>query len=323
MVSGTNDRWLTAEYALRTVYPKMEPDLFWLGIFPTYKEDQPTFMYETDTTGASGDPKKKKPAGQRVGAKFPEIDFSNESITPDVIRAKGFSYRIGSDLLRGPPNAIRNQYLKAYNRAGQWMAEALNTEIITAMKSGATTPTWTPTAVWSSLATATPGMDLIDLKGQMHREGYPFKLNTVYVNYENFNELEKCLAYVDSSGNARAIWNAIQKPDDRSLVEPYSGVTVTYLENSGLTEGYVLGIDTRNPAVEIHYFNNPEFTTPTIRVQAGQTAAGEPTFKPVKNFGLGFSSYKEDDTHDLVMQFMYDFTPVVTQSYGILYDSGI
>ena len=321
MVSGTNDRWLTAETALRTIYPKMEPELFWLDMFPAYKEDQPTFMYETDTKGASGDPKKKKPSMQRVGAKFPEIDFSNETITPEVVNAKGFAYRISSDLLRGPPNGIRNQYLKAYTRAGQWLAEALNAEVLAAMKAGATTPNWNPTAVWSS-SNATPSKDLILLKGQMHREGYPFKLNQVYVNYANFNELEILLADKDSSGNARAIWNAIQKPDDRTLVEPYSGIPVTYLD-SGLNEGYILGIDTRNPVVEIHYFNNPEFATPNIRVQAGQNADGDPIFKNVKNFGLGFSTYKEDDTHDLVMQFMYDFKPVVTQSYGILYGSGI
>lgn len=322
MVSGTNDRWLTSEYALRTVYPKMEPELFWLDMFPSYKEDQPTFLYETDTTGASGDSKKKKPSMMRVGAKFPEIDISNEAVTPEAIKASGFAIRLPSDLLRGPPNAIRNQYLKAYNRAGQWLAEALNTEIITAMKAGATTPTWTPTATWDS-ASATPSKDLILLKAQMHREGYPFKLNQTFVNYTNFNELEICLASVDSSGNARAVWNAIQKPDDRTLVEPYSGVPVTYLNNSGLDEGYILGIDTRNPVVEIHYYNNPAFGSQNIRVQAGQNDAGNPIFKTVKNFGLGFDSYVEPDTKDTVLQFLYDFKPVVTNSYGILYDSGI
>lgn len=322
MVSGTNDRWLTAEYALRTLYPKMEPELFWIDLFPTYKEEQPTFIYATDTSGASGDAKKKKPGLQRVGAKFPEIDMSMESVTPEAISARGFAIRLPSDLLRGPPNAIRNQYLKAYTRAGQWMAEALNTEVITAMIAGATTPTWTPTAAWSE-STATPSKDLILLKGQMHREGYPFKLNQTFVNYTNFNELEICLASVDSSGNARAVWNAIQKPNDRTLVEPYSGVPVTYLNSSGLSEGYILGIDTRNPAVEIHYYNNPEFSTQNIRIQAGQNDNGAPIFKNATNFGIGFDTYKEPDTKDLIMQFLYDFKPVVTQSYGILYDSGI
>lgn len=321
MVSGTNDRWLTADYALRTVYPKAEPYLWWLDMFPKIGEDQPTFMYESDTTGAAGDPKKKKPAMQRVGGKFPEIDFTNPSVLPGIVEAKGFSYRIQADLLRGPPNAIRNLYVKTYNKAGYWIAEALNSEILTAMKAGATTPTWDPTAAWSE-TTADPSGDLIRLEGQMIRGGYPFRLNQTYVNKTNWIELKERLASVDSSGNARAIWNAIQNPDPQTIVEPYSGVPVTYL-HSDITEGYILGIDKNNPAVEIHYYNDPEFTVPSIRYPVNGNTDTATSWNTVKNFGLGFFSYKENPTHDLIMQFKYDFTPIVTQAYGILYDNGI
>lgn len=321
MVSGTNDRWLTAEYALRTVYPKAEPYLWWLDLFPKYAEDQPTFMYESDTAGAAGDPKKKKPATQRVGGKFPEIDFTNPSVIPGIVEAKGFSYRIAADLLRGPPNSIRNQYLKAYNKAGYWLAEAINSEILSVMKANATDPTWTTSGTWN-LSTANPSSDLIKLEGCMIQEGYPFRLNQTFVNKTNWIELKERLASVDSSGNARAIWNASQNPDPQTIVEPYSGVPVTYL-HSDIPEGYIMGIDRNNPAVEIHYFNDPKFSVPSIRVPVNGNIDGATQWKPVQNFGLGFYSYEEKDTHDLVMQFKYDMAATVTNSYGILYDSGI
>lgn len=317
MVSGTNDRWLTADFAIRTVYPKAEPYLWWLDMFPKIPENQPTYMYRSDDVGAANDPKKKRPATQRVGGKFPEIDFSNPSVIPGIVEAKGFSYRVPADLLRGPPNSIRNLLVDAYNKSGYWLAEAINSEILSSIKSGASTPDWSPVAAWSEFS-ANPSKDLIGLEGAMIQDGYPFRLNQTYVHKNNWVELKERLADVDSSGNARAIWNATMSPDPQTIVEPYSNVPVTYMM-SDIPEGAILGLDKNNPVVEVHYFNDPEFAVPTIRYPLNGNTDNATQWKTIPNFGLGFFQYKENDTHDLILQFKYDLDPVVTNSKGLLY----
>jgi len=91
---------------------------------------------------------------------------------------------------------------------------------------------------------------------------------------------------------------------------------------SGISEGYVLGLDRNNPAATVFYQNDSSYSTPKVRYET-KTPDGTKTFKTVDNFGLNTYQYKEDDTHDVVVQFWLDNVAVVMEAYAALYDSGI
>lgn len=315
MVSGTVDRFLQKDVALRMLYPKVEPNLICLDYFTPIQEDKSAFLYMTDSAGISGDSKKKKPARYENGAQFPEIDFSQPSTLAAATESQGFSVRLPRKIIREKAGiAAITDY---YSRAGYWLAEAMNTEILSTLTGGATTPTWTPSAVWSE-STANPVGDIINLSEQMEREGYPFRLTDCFINKTNWYELVNLITAKDSSANGMMGVGADINGDVVTM--PYTGVKM-HKVLSGLTEGYCLGIDQNNPSAELHYFIDEAYSSASVRYQTIEN--NKQVWKTANNLGIHFKQYEEDDTHDTIMQFWYDFKPVVTQAYGILYDSGI
>lgn len=317
MVSGTNDRFLRPEVAIRLAYEKMEPNLIFLNLVTPVKENDSAFMYRYDNTGKASDSKKEKPRKYEQGAAFAEIDRSRKVTAGDLTTSNGFAMRIPRDVIRNA-TAGMNEIMDCYDYAGYWLAEYLNTNIAAAMVAGATSPTWSPTAAWSS-ATATPVEDLRLLKYQMRREGYPFRLTDTFVNITNFQELEGYLTSIDvNSAKQQQIFGNPQGGD--TIYIPIAGCNVNGLD-SGITEGYALGLDRNNPAAEYHFFNDPAFSMATISYLTME--GGVQTRKTVDNVGIHFNQYEEKDTHDTLMQFWVEQKTVVTKPYGLLYGSGI
>lgn len=317
MVSGTNDRYLRPDVAIRMAYEKMEPNLVFLDLVAPVRENDAAFMYRYDNTGKASDSKKEKPRKYEQGAAFAEVDRSRKVTAGDLTTSNGFSMRIPRDVIRNATAGV-NEIVDCYDYAGYWLAEYLNTNIIAALTAGATTPTWTPTSVWSA-GTATPVEDLRLLKYQMRREGYPFRLTDAFVHITNFQELEGYLTSIDVNATKQAQMFGNPQGGD-SIYIPIAGCTITGLD-SGLSEGSILALDKNNPAAEYHYFNDPAYSTATISYQTMENNA--PTRKTVNNVGIHFKQYEEDDTHDTIMQFWVEQKTVVTKPFGLLYDTGI
>ena len=147
-VSGTNDRYLRSDVALRVAYEKMEPYLVALDFVRPVPESDGKFMYIYSDTSKSGDTKKKQPVGYTQGGAFPELDFSRPSTAAALMESNGFSVRLPRNVIR--QDAGKNEIMRCYENAGFWLAEWLNTKILAAMTGGATTPSWTPTDTWDS-----------------------------------------------------------------------------------------------------------------------------------------------------------------------------
>jgi hypothetical protein len=315
-VAGTNDRYLRSEVAIPIAYEKMEPNLIWGDIIKNVKEESNAFIYQYDSTGKSSDSKKKTPPPQTIGGKFPELDISRPTVTSGLLDSNGFSIRLTREVIRQA--AGRNEIMRAYETAGFWLAEWINNAQITAMTGGATTPTWTPTTTWDS-ATATPVEDLRKFKYCMRREGYPYRLTDVYIHVDNYSELEGYLASLDVNAPKQQSVFGMPASGD-SVYIPIAGANIHGLD-SGITEGYVFGMDRNNPGAETHYYVDPQFSI--VRVPYSTIVNGSKVSKSVPNIGIHFSQYTEDDTHDTVMQFWVEQRTVVNRAYALLYDSGI
>jgi hypothetical protein len=322
MVSGTNDRFLNAEAALTIAYEKAEPYLQFIDVVNPIAETESGFVYLKNDTSKSRDSKKKKPAEHLLGGLFPEVDRSRKTSASEIIEAQGFSMRIPRNVLRSKIGA--SEIMDCYETAGFWLAELTNTNILSGLTSNATTSFsyFSSTAEWSDTTNATPVLDLMDFAQDMKAfEGKPYRMNMAYVDTENFHELKKLLAGIDYGEFTRN--NIVGAPNNPSemINIPMFGTVQEVV--SGMTEGYILGMDTRNIRSEIHYYNDPAFSVPTFTYQTNNIATGAPETRTVPNLGYNFYQYEEDDTHDTILQFWVENTTVVKDDESLLYGSGI
>ncbi len=317
-LEGTTDFWLKQGTALRLLYEVAEPYLWATKFVRPIKDDQDAFTYRYQDTSKSADPKKKQPAHAMIGGDFPEIDLSRGKVGSGITEARGFQVRIKRSAIRNQPKGI-DEINRAYKAAGFWLADYINTSIITAITAGATTPTWTPTAVWSD-GSATPVDDLIRLEACMEREGYPYALTDVLVEKTNWYELKGYLTSVDiSDAKQRGLYGVPVIGKDTIRV-PVVDADVLKCK-SGLTEGYVLGLDRNNPAAEYHYYVDNKFGT--AQVQYETIIDGKRQMVTADNLGVQFETYEEQGTHDQILRFWVENKVAVTEPYAALYDNGI
>lgn len=317
-LEGTTDFFLKQGTALRLLYERAEPLLFSTKFVRPIQDDKAAFTYRYDNVGMDSDPKKKKPAHAMVGGDFPEIDMSRASYTAAMTEARGFQVRIKRQTIREEPKGIA-EIQRAYKFAGYWMARFINDETLSAIIAGATTPTWTPTAVWSA-AGATPVDDLIRIEEQMEREGYPYALTDVLVHKTNWYELKGFLTSVDiNDAKQRQIYGIPVVRQD-SINIPVVGADIWKIK-SGITEGYVLGLDRDNPCAELHYYVDSKFGTATVSYET--IVDGKKQMVTADNIGFQFYTYEEQATNDQILRFSVETKTVVTEAYAAQYDSGI
>lgn len=317
-LEGTTDFWLRQGTALRSLYEEAEPYLWATRFIRPIKDDQDAFTYRYQNTTKSGDAKKKQPAHTMIGADFPEVDMSRGLIGSGMTESRGFQVRIKRSAIRNQPKGI-DEIRRAYKFAGFWIAEHIHNDILSAIKAGATTPTWTPSAEWSS-GNATPIDDLIRLEECMEREGYPYALTDVLVNKKNWYELKGYLTSADvSDAKQRGIYGVPAIGKDTIHV-PVVGADVIKCK-SGIDEGYILGLDRNNPCAEYHYYVDPKFGT--AQVQYETIIDGKRQMVTADNLGVQFETYEEQGTHDQILRFWVENKVVVTEALAAQYDNGI
>lgn len=317
-LEGTTDFFLKQGTALRLIYERAEPLLFATKFVRPIKDDKDSFVYRYDSTGMDADTKKKKPGHAMVGGDFPEIDMGRGTYSAGMTDARGFQIRIKRKTIRDEPKGIA-EIQRAYKIAGYWMARFINDDTLTAITSGATTPTWTPTAVWSA-AGATPVDDLIRLESQMDREGYPYALTDVLVHKTNWYEFKGYLTSADINEAKQRLIYGIPEIRKDTIHVPVVDADIWKIK-SGITEGYVLGLDRDNPCAELHYYVDNKFGTATVQYET--IVDGKKQMVTADNIGFQFYTYEEQATNDQILRFSVEAKTVVTEAYAAMYDSGI
>lgn len=321
MVSGTTDRYLKSDVALPVLYRIMEPRLAMFDLIPFVKEKTDHFVFQRDATMAA-DAKKETPAPFEDGAFLPEIDRSRKTTVADITSAKGFSIRLSRALIRDESRA-EPELRAAYERAGFWMAEALNASMLAAMTAGATTAFtyFNPTVAWSDGA-CVPLEDLLALGQDMDRDGYEYKLTDAYVLKPCWNELNSYLFSLDVQGVTREMYGRPERPNRDTIRIPALDLDVHKLQaSSGFADGYVLGIDSEHPGAEYHYYVDPKYGSASVSYPTIEN--GTRVEKTVPNFGIHFKQFEEDGSHDTILQFWYEGKTAVREPYALLYGSGI
>lgn len=307
--------------AIRKVYEVLEPNLkFADWVEGPVSEDKAAFTYMYDDDGTSGDALKQTAPLHIVGADLPRIDFGVPSSAAGITSAKGFEVAIPRNIVRegiAGENAIK----RTFRKAGYILAQQMDTAILAALVAGADTPDWTPDNTWDNAA-ATPVKDLMDLQQDFDQkdDGYPYALSDVFLNKDGFYELKEYLNFLDGGqfNDQRPIGKMINR--DTIYVKQ---ADVTVHRTTGMSDGYVLGMDANNLGGEMHVFNDPMFSLSGKRVKYPTIENGKKVVKTAPNFGLHFYTYMEKDTKQQILQFWYEAKTVVIQSKSLTYDSGI
>jgi hypothetical protein len=316
-LEGNLDFFLDQGTALRLIYEKAEPYLWAMGFVEPIKDDKDEFSFAYNSAGMDADSKKKKPAHVRIGGDFPEIQMSRGSYDTRLKSARGFSVRIKHQTIRDEPKGI-DEVQRAYKTAGYWFARFIQDEIVTALTAGVTSLSWSTSGVWSGAAR--PIDDLILLEEAMETAGYEYALTDALIHKTNFFELKRYLTGVDVDGTKlRDLYGVPVVHKDRMRIPVIDSDIIKC--GSGISEGYILGLDRNNPAAEYHYLIDPQFGT--AKVQYNTVVDGKKQLVTADNIGLHFDTWVEKGKEDTILKFWAEEAVVVTQPYAGRYGSGI
>jgi len=315
-ISGTNERFLQTPVILSEIMRVMEPNLKFVEVIPMVDSGGMPVTYASKGS-ASGDAFKQTPAIHTASAKFPEVEITRMTKSTALLNKEGLAVRIDEDALRLP--AGKDMIMDAFQRAGYWIAEAVNSSIYSVIDGGSTDSGITVSGDWGSSADATPFEDLRNFKNAMKREGYPYRMTDIFLEMDNFDELEGYLANADITDTQRNMIYGKPVLNQDTIQIPLIG-TVHGLFSS-ITHGDFLGVDRNNPAAACFYWNDPKYSTASISYETVEN--GKRTTKTVPNFGLSTHQFFENDTHDTVIQLWVDNVTVVKDAYGIISENGI
>ncbi len=314
-ISGVNERFLNQDVVLSEILRIMEPDLKFLNLIPFVDTGGQPVAYAKKNS-RSADAKKQTPRLTTPSSKFAEVQISRMTKTTAITKAQGLAIRLDKDAIKLP--AGRDMIMDGLQTVGFWLAEYLNSEIYTTLRTGGTDAGIAPTAQWSA-AGATPIRDCIVFKNAMKREGYPYRMTDMFVNSAtNYGEAELFLSASEIPQYRDAVLNA---PVADTLILPIEGKPSLHGMQSGVTDGDIFGLDRNHPAGAMFYNNDPQFSTAEISYET--VVAGQIVPKTVPNFGLNTHQFFENDTHDTVIQIWFDEVVVVKDAYGYLYDDGL
>lgn len=334
MVSGTNDKYLKTPVALGKVYEYMQNYLFFVPlvngtgqimggnpIIPAIRENTDAFAYLKDQYNLTNDPKKELPPEWASGAGLPEIDRTRKDSATGILKANGFKLRLPRAVIRNSSEGAVVEINDNFETAAYWITELINNKIGTAMVEGANTTTsyFNPPEPWSNPSAATPLTDLKNLGRDMKSDENVFRMTDVLTNEANFYELTDYLDLVDITDMQRQKIFGIPTVNQDVINVPSVGDVHDF--KNAITEGYLLGLDRMHPAAEYHYYIDPEFSQANVSYDA--VVNNKPQRVTVRNLGVHYNTYREDDTKDQIMEFWVEQSTIVKKPKGLIYASGI
>lgn len=321
MVSGTLKPYLRREVAMADMYPILANKLLWLtpesGNFVRRRQvDSDAIAWLKQTYTPSTDPKKETPAVRVPGTGFPELDRTRMTEELTNLKEQGFRLRIPKKVQNDVPKA-KVEIQENYDYAAYIQAEKVNTDMysdIIAQANTTTTRFGNPTD-WSADG-CNPILDLAHLAQDADVDGQPFVIDSFYVHKTNFQELNDFLLEVDT--NSWKQQNLYGQPTiaEDAITIPYLG---TVRKAPGATEGSVLGMDSKTPAIEYYYNLDPEKSSPSITYTTKVNGREQPT--TTDNFGFMYRTWQDVDSEDILQEFSVNCVTVVKRPYGVIYAS--
>ena len=232
---------------------KVENQLTFKDMFKERLTDATSFRYSEDITTAGADITsgvQGEPVPITEESDLTEVEISPITFQTGVLGAWGYKIRINPRTLR--EEGTTDEVLRAYDRVGYGMARKVNVDTISALTTAAAANDITEvdgTAVWSH-DDADVIKDIVNFKKAFKQEGYPYRMNNIYLHPDNMSEAELYMIQVDRN------W-AID-PTTEAPVPQIRGVGFNEVATDELAEGAYLGLDSRFPAATFYKFVDPQ-----------------------------------------------------------------
>ncbi len=301
-VSANNQRYLTKEFIESQVRQIMASFLTFEQVVNDIRIDARSVIYKQEAASHSSDTNKVLPKTRTESSDWTYVNIEAINIKSAILNSEGFAVRIDRDAIRFAEGVDEIQ--RAFNRIGYWMAQHVNDTIGTRLKADATGPTTklgSPT-VWSA-AGATPIKDLLNISEDMRQEGFPYRVTDVYTHDDNWYELQDHVLFLD---NRKIDFTSEVGADNNNNlinINKVPGVNVWGLL-SGIDEGDILALDRNNKAATMYHSIDPEFSVT----------------RPDESISdIQIHRFKDNKTHDEIIQIWKDFAVVVKEPEGAIF----
>lgn len=230
---------------------KMEQQLDFVDMFPRVKTEAMGFSYFEDTTNAGADissGKMGKPAVLGELGELSEIEVSRISMQHGSMERFGYKLAFSDRQLREP--SFIDEIARAVDRAAFGMAKKMNDDIITKLQAVVNDITEVDGAAAWDAAGATPVEDILSFVQASIIEGYPYELDTLYLEKGNYFELLKYLQGIDINWVMDPMGGKPQMPQ-------INGVNIKRVFSTQLAHASYIGLDSRYPAMTVYEYLDP------------------------------------------------------------------
>lgn len=245
-ITLSKDKVLRKEFIERTIIKKMNPRLYFLGLFPTFDTGGATsFTYFRDDESAEDDIQKgvmTEPLPISELSKLTKLDVS------PISKQTGDTYRFGYEIKyseeKTRETGFIDEVLRAYDRASYGMARKINLDTFHILDQHAQA---NPLSSLNDGQWATSNQindDFIDLQYHFEdQEGWDYELTDVFLNTKNYRELDKFYSALDTFN-----------PND------VEGTRVINTKKA-VTAGTLYGIDRNIKPITMYKYVNPKHST--------------------------------------------------------------
>lgn len=266
-----NKYWLD-----QTLREAMNPLLFFNGMLPVTNSDSKAFIYDVIENTATKDLEDgvmslPLPSGEE--AALSRLNMSNISQVKGRIPKIGYKIPLSRELLS--QTNIQNEMEMRIQKAAFGISYYLNDLTLDTLSAGATAGGVTIETTWGDASgEQTPIEDLIDMWYDFKEKEYPNRMNDVFLETANHQEIVKYLT-------SKEIDFTFQ--DERTaIVDNYPGLRGMRLHDveDQLTTGTAITMDGRDsvyPGAEIYRYIDNDFAVRIANPDAGEGAKPDPT----------------------------------------------
>ena len=302
----SNEVYLQKDFVADHIVNIMAPALEWAPLMPKVRADSKAIWALREPTSAASDTARRAPRAHTAGSKFVKVGITGLEEISTTMASYGLEIRIDEDAVRYAEGI--DSIDRSFRRVAYWLTSDINDRIgvtlCTGVRQSAAGDKFfdKSTPEWSSPA-ADPIGDLQLLVADMEHDEYPYELTDVFLNKENFDELQKYLMSLDVVKAEREEIFGLPNFKMASVNVPVLGLRLH--RTRSVPKGSLVGIDGRQHPSSYYYSLDPRF------------AASQDN-----DLGFNVHSYVDEDSHDTVFQFWVDYAVLVKEPLAGIYYGG-
>ena len=319
------EAFLKAEFAAKDLDELIAPLLIWDEFLPTQTVNARAFTYFVESLSstrkhAGTDPRKEYAPPRASGAEFAYVTVSPLEQKVGALKSRGVAYRLDEDATTFTTGI--DPVARTRNRVAYWLAEQINTEMVTALTNTFSVTNTDDTAMEDIIEHSTdfgvetttgslagvidsgfhwdepdgdPVTDLIDLKTVFDdQDGYAYTATDVWMRYRDLNLLNKYIMDIDAD------WQT--DPNGGFTTNAIAGLTMHGVQNTAgfvttVGDGYIMMLDRNNPVGTTYQAFYPDY--------------------PQLDY-FNYHSFTDDYTHDMHYQFWYTRQTVIVEPLSLL-----